>query len=57
MYIMEEVHNNLIKKFKCTQCSMENNMLKWVSSLNRCGFLCEYCWSRFHKRMAEIYFF
>jgi hypothetical protein len=57
MYIMEEVHNNLIKKFKCTQCSMENNMLKWVSSLNRCGFLCEYCWMRFHKRMAEIYFF
>ncbi len=56
---MEEVHNNTIKKFKCSQCWLENNMLKCFSSssLNRCGYLCEYCWTAFHKRMAEIYFF
>jgi hypothetical protein len=58
MYIMEEAHNNTIKKFKCAQCNIENNMLKCVSSssLHRCGYLCEYCWTKFHKRMAEIYF-
>jgi hypothetical protein len=57
MYIMEEVNDNTIKKFKCELCSTENNMLKCVSSLDRCGYLCEYCWTTFHKRMAEIYFF
>ena len=36
---MEKLNNNTIKKFKCSQCCIENNMLKCVSlvSLNRCG--------------------
>ena len=56
---MEELNNNSIKKFKCSQCRIENNMLKCVSSssLNRYGYLCEYCWTTFYKRIAEIYFF
>ena len=56
MYIMEVVNDNTIKKFKCAQCSIEKNMVKYVSSLNRCGYLCEYCWATFHKRIAEIYY-
>lgn len=56
---MEELNNNTIKKFKCNQCGIENNILKCISSssLNRCGYLCEYCWAIFNKRISEIYFY
>ena len=55
MYIMEE-NDNAIKKFKCEQCCIEKNVLIYLNSRSKCGYICESCWKIFHKRMAEIHF-
>ena len=53
---MEELHDNSIRKFRCDQCLLEHNMIKYICAKGSCGYLCEYCWKTFFKRMNEIYF-
>jgi predicted nucleic acid-binding Zn ribbon protein len=46
----------MVADFTCEQCLQKFAVLRKIIRYSECGFMCDDCWSKFRKRVQQVFF-